>query len=148
MFAVIARILREEKKMQVSGLLFQPKTELAYLQSYNGEPILSEDDFLGEVPLEEIAQRVARFDWVVSARFHGLVLAALAGRPFIGVGDPHKVGRLCDTLKMPFLPWGSTEAAIHAAIEKLALKTASASTAQVDRLRAAASHTANHFGDL
>ena len=146
MFAILARILRDERRMNIRGILFQPKMERPYLASFNGESILSEEDFLEDLSLDDIASRVAQFDWVVSARFHGLVLAALGGRPFIGVGDSHKVGRLCEMLKMPFLPWGSSESAIHAAVEKLALKSFDAQSAQVDRLREAALQTANHVG--
>ena len=144
MFAILARILRDEKKMQVSGALFQPILEMAHLKSYTGEQILPEGDFALDFSIDDMVERVAAHDWVISARFHGLVLAALAGRPFIGIGDPHKVGRLCDMLKMPFLPWGSSENAIQAAVHKLALKTLASPAVQIERLRDAALQTANH----
>jgi polysaccharide pyruvyl transferase WcaK-like protein len=37
-------------------------------------------------------------------RFHGLVLAAMQGKPFIGIGRDHKLSDLCKLLSMPFIP--------------------------------------------
>jgi polysaccharide pyruvyl transferase WcaK-like protein len=145
LFAIPARILRDEKKMKVKGLLFEPKTELPFLQQYSGHPILSEDDFFPGLSLDDMTQRVGEFDWIVSARFHGLVLAALAGKPFIGVGDPHKVGRICDFLKMPFLPWDADEVAIERAIETIARKNTPVPSHMVEQLCEAALQTANHL---
>lgn len=145
-FAILGRILREEKKMKVRGLLFQPQTEREYLNSFNGESILSAPDFLTGLSIEEMALEIQHYDWVISARFHGLVLAALAGRPFIGVGDPHKVGRLCALLKMPHLSWEASEEEIGAAIEKISLKNTDTHADVVDQLSKAALQTTNHVG--
>ncbi len=70
---------------------------------------------------EQVALLLTDCDLVVSARYHGLVLAALAGRPFIGVGDPEKTGRLCEIMKMPFLNWNATRRDIEAALGRLNL---------------------------
>jgi polysaccharide pyruvyl transferase CsaB len=145
LFAIAGRILREEKKMKVSGLLFQPQAELPHLQKFNGEMILSDQDFLTGFSLDETAAEVGKYDWILSARFHGLVLAALAGRPFIGVGDPNKVGRLCRTMKMPFLKWDASEEEIKAAIEKIALKSVDARTVFVEQLGISALQTADYL---
>jgi polysaccharide pyruvyl transferase WcaK-like protein len=40
---------------------------------------------------------------VTGMRFHGHVIAALSGIPFIGLSDDHKVSDLCKTLDMPSL---------------------------------------------
>jgi hypothetical protein len=71
--------------------------------------------------LDQVVDLLAECDLVVSARYHGLVLAALAGRPFIGVGDYEKTGRLCEILKMPFVGWNATRQDLEAALGKVKL---------------------------
>ncbi len=141
LFAIAGRILREEKKMNVDGMLFQPQTETAYVQDFNGESILSAQNFLSGLSFDEMAAQVGNYDWVISARFHGLVLAALAGKPFIGIGDPHKVGRLCARMKMPYLPWNASESEILHAIDKMLLKASDSQAIEIERLRASALQT-------
>jgi polysaccharide pyruvyl transferase CsaB len=145
-FSLISHILREEKGLSVQGLLFQPKAEQPYLANFNGASILSEEDFIWGLSFEQMASEVGKFDWVVSARFHGCVLAALAGRPFIGVGDPEKVGRLCDALKMPFLPWNADDATIRAVMEKAIRKSLSVETGALQHWRDASLRTASFLG--
>lgn len=141
-FAILGRILKDQKKMNVRGLLFQPQMETPFLSSFNGEAILSEQDFLSGLTWDEMVSEVPKFDWVISARFHGLVLAALVGRPFIGVGDENKVGRLCHLLHMPFLPWNADEREIHEALYRVSLKSSTAFDEPVTRLRNSARQTA------
>jgi polysaccharide pyruvyl transferase CsaB len=145
-FSLISHILREEKGLAVQGLLFQPKSEQPYLNNFNGANILSQEDFIWGLNFEQMASEVGKFDWVVSARFHGCVLAALAGRPFIGVGDPEKVGRLCDALKMPFLPWNTDDATTRAVIEKAIRKSLPVETDALQRWHEASLRTASFLG--
>jgi polysaccharide pyruvyl transferase WcaK-like protein len=145
-FSLISHILREEKGLSVHGLLFQPKTEQPYLSTFNGAAILSEEDFIWGLTFEQMASEVGKFDWVVSARFHGCVLAALAGRPFVGVGDPEKVGRLCDALKMPFIPWSADDATIRAVMEKASRKSLPVEADALQRWRDASLRTASFLG--
>ena len=145
-FALVSHILREEKGLAVHGLLFQPKTEQPYLHSFNGAAILSEEDFIWGLTFEQMASEVGKFDWVVSARFHGCVLAALAGRPFVGVGDPEKVGRLCDALKMPFLPWDADDATIRSVMEKAIRKSLPVEVDALQRWHDASLRTASFLG--
>jgi polysaccharide pyruvyl transferase WcaK-like protein len=51
----------------------------------------------------EIAEIFGRFDLVVGMRFHSLVLAALCGIPFVGVGNDHKLRDICSAYGMPYL---------------------------------------------
>lgn len=53
---------------------------------------------------------------VISARFHGLVLAVLTARPFVGMGDFHKVGRFCAEWGQPFLSWDASDQDIKTAL--------------------------------
>ena len=71
--------------------------------------------------LDQIVDLLAGCDLVVSARYHGLVLAALAGRPFIGVGDAEKTGRLCEIMKMPFVGWNASRQELEAALGRVNL---------------------------
>ena len=72
------------------------------------------------VDFREAPTRIASSSVVVSARFHALVLAALAGRPFLGIGNPSsKVQSLCSQLVMPFVPWDATRGQRDVAVERL-----------------------------
>lgn len=51
----------------------------------------------------EIAEILGGFDVIVGMRFHSLVLAALRGIPFVGVGDDHKLRDICAIYGMPYL---------------------------------------------
>ena len=146
LFAVLGRILKDQRKMNVKGVLFQPKSEFPFLTHFNGESILTEQDFINDLSTEDLAKQVGNYDWVVSARFHGLVLAALAGRPFIGIGDEHKVGRLCASMGMPYLPWDAQEEHIQAALHLLSQKSAESMHAFVQRLRQSALRTSEFVG--
>ncbi len=146
LFAIAGRILKDEKKIRVRGLLFQPQIEKDFLRRFDGESILSEQDFFGDLTLEDMVNQIPQHDWIISARFHGLVLAALAGKPFIGVGDAHKVGRICDLMRMPFLPWHASEEEIVAAIDRLARKNGDVQRAVVAQLRSSALQTTLHVG--
>lgn len=99
--------------------LFQPVLERsAYINEEWGQA-------LAKLPMttihsmEDLKDVVAHSQYVVSSRFHGLVMAALFGRPFLGVGDPNKVGRFCKEWNMPFLPWSATVLERDAAFQTL-----------------------------
>jgi polysaccharide pyruvyl transferase CsaB len=62
---------------------------------------------------------IAAAERVVSARYHALVLAAITGRPFLGVGDPGKVRSVCAAFGMPYLPWDADASAARRAVEAL-----------------------------
>jgi polysaccharide pyruvyl transferase CsaB len=65
--------------LAVDEALFEPSTEKKMRPTA-----------VGIERLDQMVELLASCDLVVSARYHGLVLAALAGRPFIGVGDTEK----------------------------------------------------------
>ena len=73
----------------------------------------------GLLTAETAPAAVASAARIVSARYHALVLAAILGRPFLGVGDPGKVRSLCAAFGMPFLPWDAPEAATARAVDSL-----------------------------
>jgi polysaccharide pyruvyl transferase WcaK-like protein len=51
----------------------------------------------------EIARQFSGIDIVAGMRFHGHVVAALMGKPFVGISQDSKVEDLCKFLSMPFL---------------------------------------------
>lgn len=51
----------------------------------------------------EIARQYADIDVVIGMRFHGHVLAAQSGIPFIGLGRDNKLADLCAYFSMPFI---------------------------------------------
>ena len=59
----------------------------------------------------EISSLFAKIDVVAGMRFHGHVLAAMQGIPFVGFGRDEKLKDLCSHLAMPFLDMGELEAA-------------------------------------
>lgn len=56
---------------------------------------------------DELCKQFGALDIIVGMRFHGLVLAALLGKPFVGIGRDSKLVDFCRDLGMPFLPMGS-----------------------------------------
>lgn len=112
MFGWAARAL-EQHGHEVDALSFQPGKD-ADAGLAGGAPAAPFVDF------REAPARIASASVVISARFHALVLAALAGRPFLGIGDPSsKVQALCAQLVMPFVPWDATRAQRDVAVEHL-----------------------------
>jgi polysaccharide pyruvyl transferase WcaK-like protein len=55
----------------------------------------------------ELCKQFEALDIIIGMRFHGLVLAALLGKPFVGIGRDSKLVDFCRDLGMPFLPMGS-----------------------------------------
>ncbi len=51
----------------------------------------------------DIARQYSDIDVIVGMRFHGHVLAAQSGIPFIGIGRDTKLVDLCDYFSMPFI---------------------------------------------
>lgn len=57
----------------------------------------------------ELVKAVTEARFMVSARFHGLVLAELTGTPAMGMGDPDKTGRFSRDRKQIFLGWSASD---------------------------------------
>lgn len=58
----------------------------------------------------EITRLFSTIDVVAGMRFHGHVLAAMQGIPFVGFGRDEKLKDLCSHLSMPFLDMGDLDA--------------------------------------
>lgn len=56
---------------------------------------------------EALCKQFEVLDIVAGMRFHGLVIAALMGKPFVGLGRDSKLIDLCRDSGMPFLPMQS-----------------------------------------
>lgn len=50
-----------------------------------------------------LEQVFSGIDLIAGMRFHSLVLSAIAGIPFIGIGSDHKISDLCGRYEFPFL---------------------------------------------
>ncbi len=114
----LIEILKAEE-WQIKAALFQPSSERSYLEKSVFQDIHLLPDFERPSSPSSLFQEVRKFNFVVSARFHGLVLAALMGRPFMGVGDPYKVEGFCREWGMPFLCWEADLAEIQVAVDRL-----------------------------
>jgi polysaccharide pyruvyl transferase WcaK-like protein len=66
--------------------------------------------------LDELLPLIARHDAVVSMRYHGLLLAALAGRPAVAVAAHGKVAALGRALGVPVLSPEAAEASVRQAL--------------------------------
>lgn len=71
----------------------------------------------------EINQLFSTIDVVAGMRFHGHVLAAMQGIPFVGFGRDEKLKDLCSHLSMPFLEMGDLDAACLTATIKAVRNT-------------------------
>ncbi|MCB4755631.1 MAG: polysaccharide pyruvyl transferase family protein [Elusimicrobia bacterium] len=114
---VFAHIMDHVKKAgsyRMDGMLFHPQKEKSQWGLFHA---------WDEMNWEEIFRKFTDANYVISARYHALVLAVLAGKPFLGVGDPHKAGRLCTQMGMPFLLWEAKGPAIDKAIGELFKRT-------------------------
>jgi polysaccharide pyruvyl transferase WcaK-like protein len=121
------------KNVFLSGFLFQPVLEQGLVDlSQFSIPFPDASS-----PIESV-RIVTGHNFVVSARFHGLVLAALSGRPFIGLGEADKVERICSWFKMPYLPWSAEPDEINAAVEKMLQGRLSIDPERVQELRGSA----------
>lgn len=144
LFQKIGFILRREMNMKVRWMLFHPNYENRFIGTFLEDIICpTRETFSSENKLKEFSESISRFDCVISSRFHGLVLAACARRPFIGVGDPEKVGRLCRRWGMPFLHWNATEADIRMALKAISSVPPEALEAPLIRAKEAASITSS-----
>lgn len=92
----------------IDEVIFEPRTEKKFRPNALSIELLE--------PLKDL---LASCDLVVSARYHGLVLAILANRPFIGIGDPQKTGRLCESMKMPHLGWEASRREVEEALGRI-----------------------------
>jgi len=95
------------------GFLFQSQRERKYLKALERMGNWKELTFLQESHFGKILNLFSKQDYVISARYHGLVLAAIFNKPFLGIGDPDKGGRLCEVWGMPFLDWNSSDEKIR-----------------------------------
>jgi polysaccharide pyruvyl transferase WcaK-like protein len=84
----------------------------------------------------EIAEIFGGFDMIVGMRFHSLVLAALCGIPFVGVGDDHKLRDICAIYGMPYLTLSGLRASSLVASVNIAqgLKPSESVTRSLSRL--------------
>ncbi len=51
---------------------------------------------------DEFCRTIRNCEVIVSERYHGLVMALLAGIPFVGIGDDPKITSFCDECGMPY----------------------------------------------
>lgn len=63
----------------------------------------------GDIPAQQlstepaqIARELSKFDVLCGMRFHVLVLAAMLGRPFVGIAHDNKVSEICRHFAMPY----------------------------------------------
>lgn len=59
--------------------------------------------------LSQMERASTRFSLVISERYHGLLLAARAGVPGIGLGNDPKIRSLCQELGLTYYSWGETD---------------------------------------
>lgn len=92
----------------------------------------------------EITRLFSTIDVVAGMRFHGHVLAAMQGIPFVGFGRDEKLKDLCSHLAMPFLDMGDLDATC------LAATIAGARDAQLDaeRVRELSRRSADNFSRI
>lgn len=140
LFDRLARIAIEEKGVAVKATVFQPSLEMSFLRSKG----LSMAPLVDNATFDSDPAAMSFFDVVVSARFHGLVLASLSGKPFLGIGDPDKNKRLCEKMGMPFLFWNAGDSEIRSALERLLELRDRFDTKDVERYRESANSTLNH----
>jgi len=113
LFNQVLKDLLGNQNLILQGFLFQPQRERKYLEALGRMRIWKELTFLQESHFGKILDVFSKQDYVISARYHGLVLAAIFNKPFLGIGDSDKVGRLCEAWGMPFIDWNSGEGDIH-----------------------------------
>lgn len=92
----------------------------------------------------EITRLFSTIDVVAGMRFHGHVLAAMQGIPFVGFGRDEKLKDLCAHLSMPFLDMGDLDAT------RLAATIAGARGVQPDaeRVRELSRRSADNFSRI
>ncbi len=72
----------------------------------------------------ELSRQFSDIDIIAGMRFHGHVLAALLGIPFVGFGRDSKVLDLCEYFSMPFLAMNDLQASqLVAAVEQTLKQT-------------------------
>ena len=124
----IVESLTKEDSHKVTGLIFQPEFEKPKIKDWNQEIDWAQFDTSISSDLAPLYDLYYSTKWVISVRFHGLVLASLFHLPFIGLGDNQKVGRICQSWGMPFLPWNADSTAIRDAIQCLKIQVMSDSS--------------------
>jgi polysaccharide pyruvyl transferase CsaB len=147
-FRAIVRGLEEKHRVSVQTMFFQPREEERRFAFVNPASVVRWTAILEERRVDELLAKFRQFDFVVSARFHGLVLAALSHRPFLGIGDAHKVGRFCESWGMPFLPWEADAAALDDAVGRVLTSDPNPLKQDLNRWRAAASRTVDFVRPL
>ncbi|MBV7298637.1 polysaccharide pyruvyl transferase family protein [Enterovibrio paralichthyis] len=113
---LVKEIKEKQPESQISCLTFQDfetatgvrLSDKNMMTKLVGEEALNHVEFC-QVPntIEGALTLVSSFDVVLGMRFHGLVLAAMAQVPFVGVSRDHKVTDLCE--KFGFPSWNITQ---------------------------------------
>lgn len=87
-------------------------------------------------------------DLIISARYHGLVMALMLGVPFVGIGDENKIGRLCREFDRPFIPWGTPSQLLKVKISEALTSNPSPSNGQMEKWVRASQRTSEVFGSF
>jgi len=103
----------------VRMVLFQPLVEREYFQDLYKEGLLKVNSLVLSSEPEEIIREFQMADKVITTRYHAMILGLLAGKACLGIGDPHKVGRLSYQMGMPYLSWDATERDTRKALDDL-----------------------------
>lgn len=123
LYADVLKEIRSEAGANLQGMLFQTRKERKHIKSMPASVAWQKELFSDITGLENLFQLIREVDLVVSARFHGLVLAALCDKPFVGLGDADKVGRLCLAWGMPHLAWDATPEEVKDALVQVSSPT-------------------------
>ena len=101
------------------------------MQILGESPGFKLDYMVASSTLPDLAGELAKFDVVLGMRFHSIVVAALLGIPFAGLGRDQKLSDFCQEFGMPFLTLsdidqdkilGAVQIAAHSTVNKNILK--------------------------
>jgi polysaccharide pyruvyl transferase CsaB len=73
------------------------------LNAMQADPAFQDCEFWPTPDLKNIRNAFAQAELVISMRYHGLVLGAMAGAALIGMGNDPKIKIILDTLEQPWL---------------------------------------------
>lgn len=113
LYDAIKNYFASHNKLPLRIILFQPQLEAAIMPKSFLKDTIFRANYLEQVKV------IGESSVVISARFHGLVLAARYGIPFMGLGAERKVFNLCKKLGMPHLPWDATNNDVKRELGKL-----------------------------
>jgi len=137
--AIFEKIEEKLQRMNISSFftLFQPVVEMRFWKN-SMAAFFSEDKLILGQTIADQANLIWDFDYVISSRLHGLILAAKAGKPFLGVGNKNKIGRFCEKWERPFLDWKTSEKSIDAELGRLLREGPLRHSGELEKLHAAA----------